>query len=93
MPGNVWDKALKSMELGSETSTLRSLIEIAGDDRVLIENHKGVTCYSNSLVCVKTTFGIVSITGNEMVMACMSKHKLVISGVISEVSLCRGNAK
>ena len=39
------------------------IVEIAGERRVLIENHKGVSSYGNDRILVKVPFGTIVICG------------------------------
>lgn len=66
------------------------LIELAGDVRVLMENHCGVTEYGNERICVKVKFGQVCICGRELRLAKMTKNQLVVCGRIQSVELYRG---
>lgn len=66
------------------------LVEIAGERRVLIENHQGVTQYGRQSIQVRVKFGQVCICGAELELARMTKGQLVISGRIDSVSLLRG---
>ena len=66
------------------------LIELAGDNRVLMENHNGVTEYGNERICVKVKFGQVCISGQELRLAKMTKSQLIICGRIHAVELYRG---
>ena len=66
------------------------MIEIAGDGRVLLENHKGVTEYSKTRICVKVKFGQVCICGQGLRLAKMTKSQLIICGKIESVELFRG---
>lgn len=66
------------------------LVEIAGESRVLIENHCGVSQYSSDSVCVKVKFGQVCVTGGALDLARMTKGQLVITGRIDTVCLLRG---
>lgn len=66
------------------------LIELAGDRRVLVENHCGVTEYGTERVCVKVKFGQVCICGQALQLAKMTKSQLVICGRIQSVELFRG---
>ena len=51
------------------------LIEIAGDTRVLMENHCGVTEYGRERICVKVKFGQVCICGQRLNLAKMTSLK------------------
>ena len=66
------------------------LLEIAGDGRVLIEHHQGVTQYSTESVCFKVKFGTVCVIGHELVISKMTADQLVICGRILSVTLHRG---
>lgn len=65
------------------------VVELAGDRRVLIENHKGVVEYGKERICVKVQYGLLCICGIDMELAKMSKEQLVIAGKIESVSIHR----
>ncbi len=75
--------------LDEEVLPLIPLVEIAGDSRVLIEGHRGVTEYSQGKICVKVKFGWVSVSGCGLELSRMSREQLVISGRIDCVQLTR----
>lgn len=66
------------------------LVEIGGDSRVLIENHRGVCEYGTEKICVKVCFGQLCICGSGMTLASMTREQLVIRGRIDSVTLLRG---
>lgn len=66
------------------------LIELAGDMRVLMENHCGVTEYGKERICVKVKFGQVCISGQELSLTKMTKSQLIVCGRIQSVELYRG---
>lgn len=88
------DKLLERFIFGAdlpmETTPGAPIIELFNDKRVLIENHNGVTAYDCHEVCVRVSYGVVRICGNNLLLARMSKHQLVITGIIDSVSICRG---
>lgn len=65
------------------------LVELAGDRRVLIEHHCGVTEYSCEQVCVKVKFGWIRVLGCGLQIQTMTKDQLVISGTVDGISLLR----
>ena len=77
-----------SMDLTGEIST-EPLVELAGDKRVLIEQHRGILQYQPDCICVKVKFGTVAISGYGMVISQMCHEKLVICGRIDSVTLHR----
>ncbi len=65
------------------------LVEIAGDSRVLVERHRGVTEYGNCCIRVKVKFGQICIEGSGLELARMTPGQLIISGRIEQVRLIR----
>lgn len=65
------------------------LIEIAGERRVLIENHNGVLQYEPCCIRIKVKFGEICVTGNHLCLARMVKGQLIINGNIDSVKLER----
>ena len=65
------------------------LVEIAGEKRVLIEHHCGVTEYGRCQICVKVKFGFVMVIGQRLELARMTKEQLIITGRIECVKLER----
>ena len=67
-----------------------SLVEIAGDRRGLVENHKGVMAYSPETIRIRAKFGEICIAGTNLTLSRMTKGQLVICGCIDSVRLLRG---
>ena len=65
------------------------IVELAGDHRVLIENHRGVVEYGSEKICVKVKYGFLFVCGLEMELAKMTKDQLVILGKIESVMIQR----
>lgn len=66
------------------------VVEIAGMGRVLIEGHKGVTEYGEHRIQVSMHYGSLKVIGCDLSLAHMSKERLVITGTVAQVCLCRG---
>ncbi len=66
------------------------LVEIAGDRRVLVENHRGVVEYGTKIIRIKVRYGQLCICGCGMELAKMTKDQLIISGRVDSVHLVRG---
>ena len=69
--------------------TERSIVEIAGSTRVLIENHLGVKAYSREEIAIKVSYGCICVRGCNLEIIRMSKEQLVIIGEIHSVGLQR----
>lgn len=65
------------------------LVELAGENRVLIEGHCGVTQYSREQITVKVRYGCVRICGCGLELSRMSKEQLIVTGQIDAVKLIR----
>ena len=86
---NIWDRMKEQTVHSTDAALYRTIIEIAGDQRVLIENHRGVVTYGREKIIVKVKYGAVSVCGCSLEMTRMSREQLVIFGRIQSVSLHR----
>lgn len=78
-------------DLSGEVMPGVPVVELAGDRRVLIERHGGVTQYSCEKICVKVRYGQVTVNGCDLELASMTRDQLVITGRINSVQLLRRN--
>ena len=67
------------------------VIEIAGDCRVLIEYHKGVSEYTSDHISVKVRYGQVCVWGERLEVACMTSTQLIVRGNIHRLELVKGD--
>lgn len=63
------------------------IVELAGNRRVLIENHRGVREYSRERIGVKVKSGMVVVCGQGLELSHMTKQQLVIQGTIEGIRL------
>ena len=87
--GTIFDKVALGVDLPGESVPGQPLVEITGENRVIVENHKGVTGYGCNQIHVKVAYGALCICGSGLKLARMSKHQLVITGRIDGVSILR----
>lgn len=87
----LFEKLTESADLISESLPGQPIVEIAGENRVLIENHEGIKAYGNEKIIVKVEFGFLSICGCDMEIIKMTRDQLVIRGKINAVQLLRRN--
>ena len=74
-------------DLSEECSSILPLIEIAGNQRVLIEHHKGVVEDGRERIIVQVKKGSVAVLGDNLELSKMTNHQLIISGYIHSVEL------
>ena len=77
-----------ALEQTKELSKL-PLVELAGPNRVLVENHLGVLAYSPNEIQIKLTFGKLSIAGNDLEFMQLNREQLVITGNVDALQLHR----
>jgi len=87
------ERLTEEMDLTGEPIPGQSIVEIAGDSRVLIENHFGITQYNREKICVKVKFGHIAVCGCNLELNQMTRDRLVISGKITGVTIHRRNPK
>lgn len=69
-------------DLKTEGLRPKTLVELYGNERVLIEEHRGILGYGDDAIRVGTSFGALVIEGTELRLCCMSRSQLVIRGRI-----------
>lgn len=87
--GDWMQRLAEEFDLSLEPLPSIPLVELSGDRRVLIENHKGIIQYGRDKICIKLKFGHVAICGGDMEIAQMTSSQLVICGRIDSISLFR----
>lgn len=86
---NWMQKLADEADLPAEPLPGVPVVEVAGEHRVLIERHEGVTEYSRERICVKVRYGLVCVCGCGLELTRMTREQLVISGQIDCVQLQR----
>lgn len=84
-----WDRLTERADLWEEPLPGQPIVEVAGTERVLIENHGGVLSYSRECITVKVRFGCIQICGCGLKIRRMSREQLIVGGRIDSVSLHR----
>lgn len=88
MRGKNWaDKISAAADLQDECIPGLPLIEIAGNARVLMEHHCGVTEYGRQRIVVQTKDNLVAVSGDGLELTKMTADQLIISGTIYAVEL------
>ncbi len=81
---------LDNVDLPEESLPRQTVVELLGDGRVLIEQHRGVLEYGPERIGVRVSFGSVCVTGSNLRLGLMTCQKLVILGKIRGIELVRG---
>ena len=88
--GSIFERLTMAADLPDEAIPRLPLVEIAGDRRVLIENHLGVIAYGTEQICVRVTYGTLTVCGCQLELARMTRGQLIVTGRIDKISLNRG---
>lgn len=84
-----WQRLARDADIHGQPLPGVPIVELAGDRRVLIENHCGVREYSRERIGVKVKFGMVLVCGSCLELSRMTREQLVICGRIDSVTLER----
>lgn len=84
-----WEKISEQTDLPDEIFPGESVVEMVGDRRILVENHRGVTEYGCQRICIRLRCGTLIVTGCDLALSRMTKHLLVITGIVDSVCLQR----
>ena len=82
-------RILNSAGIPDETLPRQTILELCGDSRVLIENHRGVAGYGKEEILVRVPFGRVCVQGTGLRLCRMLGKQLIITGRIRAVLLQR----
>jgi len=85
----LFHRVTEGLDLAGEPMPSESIVEILGDDRILIEKHMGITQYSSGKICVKVRYGCLAICGSQLELSQMTREVLVITGRIDTVAILR----
>lgn len=86
---NWMERLTEGIDLPGEPVPGQPLAELAGDRRLLIEHHRGVTQYSREQICIKVAYGYIQVIGNCLELSRMTAQQLVITGQIHQITLHR----
>ena len=84
-------RIVEGISLPGETIPGQTVVEIGGDNRILVENYCAIREYSPHQIEIRVKYGTVTVKGTGMELRRMTREQLVISGKIDGVMLQRGN--
>lgn len=86
---NFLERLAGESDIAMESFPGQPILELAGDSRVLIENHNGVKAYGREKILVRVKYGYVCVCGCGLELHRMTKDQLVIRGKIDAISVQR----
>lgn len=73
-----WKERLGSLE--PEGLRPRTLAELYGAERLLVEQHRGIVSYSTECIRIGASCGTLVVEGEDLRLCCMSRSQLVVRG-------------
>lgn len=67
-------------QVNTEALRPRTLAELYGTERLLVEQHRGILSYGTECIRIAATFGQLVVEGQDLRLCCMSRSQLVIRG-------------
>ena len=83
------EKISKSLELPQEILLEKLNIEILGNEKMNIINHKGIVFYNNENIRINTNSGLLSIKGNNLSVSNLISEELIVEGEILSIEYIR----
>lgn len=87
--GSLRQKLTREQDIHAQPLPGCPIVELSGDGRVLIENHRGVAEYTGQRIEVKVKFGRIVVCGSGLEMRVMTRCQLVILGKVDTITLER----
>ena len=78
-----WKETLRKTEQRLQEKTL---VELVGRNRLLVERHRGILGYSREEILVGTDYGLLRIEGEDLQLRCMSRDQLFLSGTVRSLT-------
>lgn len=82
---NTKEKITKSLQLPEEILLEKLNIEILGNEKINIINHKGIIYYSSENIRINSTSGLLSIKGKNLLLSTLISEELIIEGEIDSI--------
>ena len=82
---NTKEKITKSLQLPEDILLEKLNIEILGNEKINIINHKGIIYYSSENIRINSTSGLLSIKGKDLLLSTLISEELIIEGQIDSI--------
>ena len=89
MKRNIKSRITETLELPRETILDVPNIKITGDNEIFIENHKGIIEYTNEILRMASSIGIIKISGFDLHIKEINEEDIVVNGIIDFVEFIK----
>lgn len=70
--------------------TQKTLVEVVGRERLVIEHHGGIAGYGPEEILIRSSYGMIRVRGSGLGLSCMSRQQLCVTGRIDALTLGEG---
>lgn len=78
-------KLAEYFELPSDVVLNLPRLVLTGDQQLVVENHRGLKLYTRTEVCLQTTIGLLTVSGEELNIKLITADQVEIDGRITRV--------
>ncbi len=64
-----------------------SFVSLTGNTQLVMENHRGLRCFSSQCMVVASAHGILTVMGDDLLVQILTRDELIIRGRIRQVIL------
>ncbi len=80
------ERTLERLNLPPQLAPGVPLVELIGKTALIINRHRGLTEYTRQRICVRSSLGLIAVTGSALHISRMNRQTLTVSGTIIGVS-------
>ena len=80
-------RAMETADLPAELLPETPRITLEGNTCLSVENHGGIDAYTQACIRIHTALGMLEIAGEALVIRTMDRRKMLIGGIIRQISL------
>ena len=86
----IMNRLIRKTDFIADSLPAQPLVELCGENRVFIENHRGICRYGTEQIDIRVRFGSICVSGIGLRLCKMTDEQLVITGKIHSIELLRG---
>ncbi len=87
--GRIKEKVAEVLELPKDVALNVPRLTMIGTNNLIIENYKGIIQYERDKIRVNTSIGIISITGDGMIIREITSEDIMVEGEINTLGFMK----
>mgnify|MGYP000943474446 CR=1 FL=1 len=81
------NKLADDLEIPNNAVTDNFEMKLQGNNKVIVENHLGITVYENDVVGIKTKEQTIMIRGSKFKIEEINNYIVIVKGVVEEIKI------